>query len=192
MVSLFSESRIKMLGFCHLRTDFLLLCCTFLASFGLCLSESESNVTKDELISSLVKVRRLRCASTQNSHNAPDLILTGRLESSVQFDPHNGVRVDGQEENEVDGFSAHALYVRVKRVIRGERGLEGSVVVIGGWPCGPNTTKLRLRDSRIFLLEKEAGGGLFLSAIPLHITIQNLKKVTEIGNAAGRLEINIF
>src|SRR5439155_1533328 len=74
-----------------------------------------------------------------------------------------------------------AVHVRVKRVIKGDRSLENTIIVINGLlPISKHKFcigRLRVRDTRIFFLAIDEESNFIFSARPLQLTLQNLKNL---------------
>lgn len=70
--------------------------------------------------------------------------------------------------------------VKVKRVIRGDRSFENTLIVIDGLNGlkGPLCqSRLRVRDTRIFVLDVNPDGTLTLAFPPLPVTLDNLREL---------------
>ncbi|XP_035709385.1 agrin isoform X4 [Folsomia candida] len=89
-------------------------------------------------------------------------------------------------EKEEDHQPALAVRIRVKRVVRGDRSLESTLVL--AWVSLPTEnlvkcgTKLRLRDTRIFILGVDMDGRMVIRVPPLPVTLAHLQLVNRLSN----------
>lgn len=77
----------------------------------------------------------------------------------------------------------YAVLVRVKRVIKGDRALENTAIIIDGFGyhhqrfCAP--PRVSVRDTRIFILDVDKDKRITLAAHPLPVTLKNLRRIDE-------------
>lgn len=78
----------------------------------------------------------------------------------------------------------------MKRVVRGDRSLESTLVL--AWVSLPTEnlvkcgTKLRLRDTRIFILGVDMDGRMVIRVPPLPVTLAHLQLVNRLSNRPGK------
>ncbi|CAL8148203.1 unnamed protein product [Orchesella dallaii] len=91
-----------------------------------------------------------------------------------------------------EAIPRYAVLVRVKRVIRGDRTLENTGIIIDGFGahhdhhedgrnlrfCGRGP-RVSVRDTRIFILDVDPDKRITLAAHPLPVTLKNLRRIDE-------------
>ena len=141
-------------------------------------------------------VGKLKISSTSKSTNVLERQATNNEETSTSEETETkdgnnlfiGRRRRKREMKRGTLFSSDrfAARVRVKRVIKGDRGLENAVIVIDGF--GKNRIgskrfcmrRVRVKDTKIFMISVDNESGLMLAATPLPVTLSNLKKVNKL------------
>lgn len=95
-----------------------------------------------------------------------------------------------EEEFRVASDSLVAIRIRVKRVVQGDRGLENTLIL--AWVSLSNEdlnrcgTRLRLRDTRIFILGVELDGRLILGVAPIPVTLAHLQLVNRLSLSSAQ------
>ncbi len=155
-----------------------------------------------------VRVHRASCSTDTSSEivvagrEEAGTVLTGRIEGVLHYYPQTRLLLTTNTDTDPDGYYetvsalgsgssvglGHgrrlAVHVRVKHVIKGDRGLEKSVIVIDGLSEGSSQfcmSRLRVRDSRIFMLKSDKDGNFVLASKPLMLTLENLRNVNRPG-----------
>lgn len=77
----------------------------------------------------------------------------------------------------------YAMIVKVKRVIRGDRALENTAIIIDGFgyhqPASCAPSRVSIKDTKIFILDVDPDKRLTLAMQPLPVTLKNLQRIDE-------------